>query len=354
LKNRVLGIIGGGQLGRMTVLAAARLGVECHVYDPNPDSPAFQVCAKSYINKFEDQEALKEFSTNIDAALYEFENIPIDTAKFIEKMTKLRPSSFVLSISQDRLVEKKFLNNNAGVETAKFFPINNIRDLSISIDLLNGSGILKTRRLGYDGKGQIKINNNTDLEKAFKSLNNEELILEEYVPFKRELSVIIARDYKGNIEVYDCVENKHKNHILDLTISSVSNLSKKISNTAKSIAIKIATNIDLVGLLAIEIFELNDQKLLVNEIAPRPHNSGHWTMDGCITDQFEQAARAALGMNLGSVKRIFNVEMKNLIGKDIELAKRYLNKPNYRIHLYGKKEVREGRKMGHINKIIEL
>ena len=338
----------------MTVLAAARLGVECHVYDPNPDSPAFQVCAKSYINKFEDQEALKEFSTNIDAALYEFENIPIDTAKFIEKMTKLRPSSFVLSISQDRLVEKKFLNNNAGVETAKFFPINNIRDLSISIDLLNGSGILKTRRLGYDGKGQIKINNNTDLEKAFKSLNNEELILEEYVPFKRELSVIIARDYKGNIEVYDCVENKHKNHILDLTISSVSNLSKKISNTAKSIAIKIATNIDLVGLLAIEIFELNDQKLLVNEIAPRPHNSGHWTMDGCITDQFEQAARAALGMNLGSVKRIFNVEMKNLIGKDIELAKRYLNKPNYRIHLYGKKEVREGRKMGHINKIIEL
>jgi len=354
LKNRVLGIIGGGQLGRMTALAAARLGIECHVYDPNPDSPAFQVCTKSYINKFDDIKAIKEFSSNIDAALYEFENIPIDTAKLIEKMTKLRPSSFILSISQDRLLEKTFLTNKAGVRTARFFPVSNIKDLLGSIDLLNGMGVLKTRRFGYDGKGQIKIDNKTDIEAAFKSLNNEELILEEYVPFKRELSVIIARDYKGNIEVYDCVENKHKNHILDLTIAPANNLNKIISNSAKSIAIKIATNIDLIGLLAIELFELNNQDLLVNEIAPRPHNSGHWTMDGCITDQFEQAARVALGMNLGSVKRVFNVEMKNLIGKDIELAKKYLNKSNYRIHLYGKKEVREGRKMGHINKITKL
>ncbi len=354
MKKKVLGIIGGGQLGRMTVLAAARLGIECHVYDPNPDSPAFQVCAKSYINKFDDQEAIKEFSSNIHAALYEFENIPINTAKLIEKNTKLRPSSFILSVSQDRLVEKTFLTQKAEVKTAKFFSISNIEDLSKSIDLLNGLGVLKTRSFGYDGKGQIKINNTTDIKEAFKSLKNKELILEEYIPFKRELSVIIVRDYKGNSQVYDCVENKHKNHILDLTIAPAPKLSKNISNSAKSIAIKIAENLDLVGILAIELFELKNQELLVNEIAPRPHNSGHWTMDGCITDQFEQAVRAALGINLGSVKRIFDIEMKNLIGSDIALAENYIRKPNYKIHLYGKKEIRNGRKMGHINKIIKL
>ena len=354
MKNKVLGIIGGGQLGRMTSLAAARLGIKCHVYDPNPDSPAFQVCSKSYVNKFDDEKAIIEFSSNIDAAIYEFENIPIDTAKLIEKMTKLRPSSFILSISQDRLVEKTFLTNKAGVRTARFFPVSNIEDLLSSIDLLNGCGVLKTRKLGYDGKGQIKIDNNTHIEEAFKSLNNKELILEEYIPFKRELSVLIARDHRGNIEIYDCVENKHKNHILDITTAPANNLNKIVSDSAKSIAVKIAKNLDLVGMLAIELFELSNQDLLVNEIAPRPHNSGHWTMDGCITDQFEQATRAALGMNLGSVKRIYDIEMKNLIGKDIELVTKYLKKPNYKIHLYGKKEVREGRKMGHINKIIKL
>ena len=353
MKKKVLGIIGGGQLGRMTVLAAARLGIECHVYDPNPDSPAFQVCAKSYINKFDDQKAIKEFSSNIDGALYEFENIPINTAKLIEKNTKLRPSSYILSVSQDRLVEKTFLTQKAEVETAKYFSINNVEDLSKSLDLLNGSGVLKTRRFGYDGKGQIKIDKTTDINKALKSLKNKELILEEYVPFKRELSIIIARDHKGNSQIYDCVENKHKNHILDLTLAPAPMLSKNISNLAKSIATKIAENLDLVGLLAIELFELKNQQLLVNEIAPRPHNSGHWTMDGCITDQFEQAARAALGISLGSVKRIFDIEMKNLIGADIALVENYSKKSNYKIHLYGKKEIRKDRKMGHVNKIIK-
>ena len=352
MKNSILGIIGGGQLGRMTVLAAARLGIKCYVYDPNPDSPAFQVCAKSFIKDFDDEESIKEFASNIDAALYEFENIPINTARIIEKFTKLRPSSKVLSISQDRLVEKTFLTEQAGVNTAKYFQINNVNDLSKALRSFGGTGILKTRKLRYDGKGQIKIDGNKNIDSIFNSLNSHELILEKIVPFNRELSIIIARDIKGNIKIYDCVENIHKNHILDITIAPAPGLQAEVSESAKSIAIKIAESINLTGLLAIELFELDNHKLLVNEIAPRPHNSGHWTMDGCITDQFEQAARAALGLNLGSVKRIFDIKMKNLIGSDIKLVKNYINEPNYKIHLYGKKDIRQGRKMGHLNQII--
>ena len=352
MNNSILGIIGGGQLGRMTVLAAARLGIKCYVYDPNPDSPAFQVCAKCFIKDFDDEEAIREFASSVDAALYEFENIPINTAKIIEDNTKLRPSANILFISQDRLVEKTFLFETAKVNTAKYFQVNNINDLSKALNAFGGKGVLKTRRFGYDGKGQIKIDGNINVNEVFNSLDSEELILEEFVPFKRELSIIIARDVRGNIKIYDCVENIHKNHILDITIAPAPSLSEKISDSAKSIAIKVAESLNLNGLLAIELFELKNQNLLVNEIAPRPHNSGHWTMDGCITDQFEQAVRAALGLDLGSVKRIFNIKMKNLIGDDIKLVKNYINEPNHKIHLYGKKEIRKGRKMGHINQIV--
>jgi 5-(carboxyamino)imidazole ribonucleotide synthase len=352
LKNKILGIIGGGQLGRMTALAAAKFGIECHIFDPDLNAPAFQVCSKTYINDYEDLNAIKEFANGIDVALYEFENIPLKSAQIIEELCLLRPSSFVLSISQDRLIEKKFLLDKTKVQTAKFYECNSYEDLVNAKNLIKGSSVLKTRRFGYDGKGQIKINYDTDLLEAWKSIGSNKLILEEFVPFKRELSIIIARDHNNNVQVYDTVENKHKNHILDQTIAPAPGISDKIAQSAKKIAINIANELDLIGILAIELFELNNGDLIVNEIAPRPHNSGHWTMDGCVTDQFEQAVRAAVGINLGSTERLFDIVMQNLIGKDIYIADNLINDPNCRVHRYGKKEVRPGRKMGHINHLI--
>ena len=237
------------------------------------------------------------------------------------------------------------------MKTAKFYECSTYEDLENSFNKIRGLSVLKTRRFGYDGKGQIKLDDNSNLKESWEAIGSKELILEEFVPFKRELSIIIARDYKGNVELYDTVENKHKNHILDQTIAPAPNISNDSKNKAKSIAIKIATELDLIGLLAIELFELNDGELLVNEIAPRPHNSGHWTMDGCVTDQFEQAVRATMGIKLGSTKILFNVVMQNLIGEDIFLIDKYINEPNSRVHSYGKKDVRAGRKMGHINHI---
>ena len=353
MKNKVLGIIGGGQLGRMTALAAAKLGIECHVYDPDPNAPAFQVCFKSYINDYEDLDAIKQFAKKIDVALYEFENIPLKSAQIIEELCILRPSSFVLSISQDRLVEKKFLVDKAKVQTAKFYECNSYEDLVNAKELIKGEAVLKTRRFGYDGKGQVKIDSNTNLLEAWKSIVSDELILEEFIFFKRELSIIIARDQSNKTKLYDTVENKHKNHILDQTIAPAPGISDKVSKLSKNIALRIANEIDLIGILAIELFELNNGDLVVNEIAPRPHNSGHWTMDGCVTDQFEQAVRAAVGIDLGSTERLFDIVMQNLIGTDIHLADNLINDPNCRVHKYGKKEIRPGRKMGHVNYLIK-
>ena len=353
MKNKILGIIGGGQLGRMTALAAAKFGIECHIFDPDSNAPAFQVCAKSFVNEYEDLEAIKDFASGVDAVLYEFENIPLQSAQHIEQFCVLRPSSFVLSVSQDRLVEKNFLLNEARVNTAKFYECNTYNDLETAYSSIKGMSIFNTRRFGYDGKGQIKLDNDTDLDKAWKDIESNELILEEFIPFKRELSIIVARDLNGKIVLYDVVENRHKNHILDQTIAPAPNISKEVSQSAKTIATKIVSALNLEGLLAIELFELNNGELLVNEIAPRPHNSGHWTMDGCVTDQFEQAVRATLGIELGSTERVFNINMQNLIGDDISLIERFINDPAARVHNYGKKEVRAGRKMGHINHIIK-
>ena len=353
MKDKVLGIVGGGQLGRMIALAAAKLGIECHVYDPDSNAPAFQVCSKSYINDYEDLNAIKQFAKKIDVALYEFENIPLKSAQIIEELCILRPSSFVLSISQDRLVEKNFLADKAKVQTAKFYECNSYEDLVNAKELIKGEAVLKTRRFGYDGKGQVKIDSNTNLLEAWKSIVSDELILEEFIFFKRELSIIIARDQNNKTKLYDTVENKHKNHILDQTIAPAPRISDKVSKLSKNIALRIANEIDLIGILAIELFELNNGDLVVNEIAPRPHNSGHWTMDGCVTDQFEQAVRAAVGIDLGSTERLFDIVMQNLIGTDIHLADNLINNANCRVHKYGKKEIRPGRKMGHVNYLIK-
>jgi len=353
LKNKVLGIIGGGQLGRMIALSASHLGVKSYVFDPSNNSPAFDIASKIFNYKYDDIEAIKKFSESVDSVVYEFENIPINTAKIVESICPLRPSAKVLEISQDRLIEKEFLSNIAKVKTADFRNCPTIQDLESALKDFNYSAILKTRRFGYDGKGQIKINNNINPEEVWKTLEGHELILEKFIPFKRELSIILARSEDGKTEIYDCVQNKHKNHILDETIAPAPNLDIKVEEKSKHIALRVAKALKLIGLLAVEMFEMHDGNIIVNEIAPRPHNSGHWTMDGCVTSQFEQSVRAAIGWPLGSSKRNYDIVMKNLVGNEIELFNSYINEPNYKVYLYGKKEVRDGRKMGHINRIIK-
>ena len=353
MKNKILGIIGGGQLGRMIALSASHLGIKCHIYDPNPDSPAFDVASGIFNNEYSDIEAVKKFANGVDVCIYEFENIPIRTAQTIENLCPLRPSSKVLAISQDRLLEKKFLSDKAKIKTAPFYECNNIDDLKTATKYLNKSAILKTRRLGYDGKGQVRINKDSNLETIWKKVGDNQSIVEGFISFQRELSVIIARSIDADIKIYDCVENRHKNHILDETIAPAPHLKNKVRHSAEEIAIRIANELNLIGLLAVEMFEMEDGELVVNEIAPRPHNSGHWTMDGCTTSQFEQSVRAAMGWPLGSTLRNVDIVMKNLIGKEINLIDTFLEDYRYKTYLYGKKEVREGRKMGHINRIIE-
>jgi len=353
LVDKVLGIIGGGQLGRMIALAAAHLGVKSHIFDPDPDSPAFDVASKVFNYEFDNIDAIKTFSKSLNSAVYEFENIPMNTAKTIESICPLRPSSKILAISQDRLTEKKFLVDNANVKTAEFRECNNFKDLVNAFNDFDQSAILKTRRLGYDGKGQLRINKDSNLEEIWQNLDGDKLIVEQYIHFKRELSVIIARSIDGDSKIYDCVENKHKNHILDETIAPAPNLDSKVRDSSKVIVTSIAEALNLIGLLAVELFEMDDGELLVNEIAPRPHNSGHWTMDGCITSQFEQSVRASMGWPLGSTLRNHDIVMKNLIGKEVDLVDTFINDSRYKIYIYGKKDIREDRKMGHINRIIE-
>ena len=227
MKNNILGIIGGGQLGRMTALAAAKFGIECHIFDPDSNAPAFKVCSKSYIYDYENLNAIKEFASGVDTALYEFENIPLKSAKIIEELCLLRPSSFILSVSQDRLIEKKFLLNKAKVQTAKFYECNSYEDLVNAKNLIKGPSVLKTRRFGYDGKGQIKIDSDTDLLSAWKNIGSDKLILEEFISFKRELSIIIARDHNNNVQLYDTVDD----------IGETKNLASQYPNIVKQMQI---------------------------------------------------------------------------------------------------------------------
>jgi 5-(carboxyamino)imidazole ribonucleotide synthase len=344
-----IGILGGGQLGRMLALAAARLGLKCHVFAPNPESTAFNVVHRFTRADYSDTQALDRFASDVDVVTYEFENVPAATAAFLAARVPVRPDPKVLAITQDRLAEKNFVSN-LGIATATFAPVAGAAELSAALDKVGAPAVLKTRRLGYDGKGQATIRDARSSEAAWRAVGGQPSILEAFVPFACEISVIAARGYDGSVECFDVTENEHQNHILK--ISRVpARVSAPAAQQARGIAERIAHEFGYVGVLAAEMFVLRDGGVLVNEIAPRVHNSGHWTLDGASMSQFEQHIRAVAGWPLGKPVRWGRVEMINLIGDEVEDFRKWLRVPGAAVHLYGKAAIRPGRKMGHVTRV---
>ena len=345
----VIGILGGGQLGRMTALAAARLGFRCHVFTPEADSPAAQVTDMATVAAFEDRDALASFAGAVDVITYEFENIPLSSVQFLETRTPVRPGSALLGVSQHRAREKEFARDNS-VPVAPWHRVRNRTELSDAVRSIGFPSVLKTSRFGYDGKGQVLLRSSGDLDAAWEALATDDAVLEGFVQFERELSVIVARGLDGRPVPYCVVENRHVNHILDTTIAPAG-IAPRLQRTARDMAVTLAEAAGLVGLLAVELFQCADGTILMNEIAPRPHNSGHWTLDGAATSQFEQLVRAVTGLPAGRPDVIHPTVMKNLIGAESEAWRQILAEPGARLHLYGKSECRPGRKMGHVNRI---
>jgi 5-(carboxyamino)imidazole ribonucleotide synthase len=342
-----LGILGSGQLGRMSALAAAELGIRVHIYSPDKDSPAEQVAAKSYIGSYTDKRKLKAFANSVDVVSYEFENIPVETIRYIQEIKPVYPDDRLLEISQNRISEKKYLND-IGIPTAKWAAIYSPADIEKAVsDLRSKNYILKTTRFGYDGKGQTVHKASDNSKKSFNKLNSDELILEEMVDFKCEISVIIARDKYGKSAIYGPMLNVHKNHILH-TSTVPAKLDANVVGKAKRIARKLANEVGLIGVLGLEMFVTKDGQILANEIAPRTHNSGHWTIDACAVSQFEQHVRTVCGLSVGDPTPHSAAVMTNLIGNDVKKVKEFYETKGACIHLYGKSETRNGRKMGHV------
>ena len=341
-----IGILGGGQLGRMLALAAAKLGLNCHIYAPEQDSPAFHVSAVHTVADYHDFAALEKFAKSVDVVTYEFENVPGDTAAFLEKHAVLAPGSFALKTAQDRVEEKTFI---AGLDipVAPFAAVDSESDLETAIARIGRPSILKTRRFGYDGKGQTKILAETSPAVAWAEISKSPAILEGFVAFDKEISVIAARGWDGVVAVYDVPENHHENHILK-TSTVPAHVADETAAAARVMARKIISALDYVGVLGVEIF-VSGRDLIVNEIAPRVHNSGHWTQEACVVSQFEQHIRAISGWPLGDTKRHSNVVMHNVLGDEADKWAELAAKPHTGLHFYGKAEARRGRKMGHIN-----
>lgn len=348
----VVGILGGGQLGRMLATAAAELGLSCHVFCPDPASPAFAVAAARTIAAYDDETALAAFARSVDVVTYEFENVPVATARFLAGLVPVLPGPLSLEVAQDRLAEKELMGK-LGISVPAFAPVASQSDIYSALARTGRPAILKTRRMGYDGKGQIVIRSGDDLHTAWRAIGEVPAILEALVAFEREVSVILARGADGAMRAYDICENRHVAGILaETTIPA--NVSPALADEAVAIAEQIAENLGHVGVLAVEMFVVADgpaPRLLVNEIAPRVHNSGHWTSDACTVSQFEQHIRAVCGFPLGDTDRHCDVVMENLIGDDIARAPAILAEPGARLHLYGKTESRPGRKMGHVNRV---
>jgi len=345
-----IGILGGGQLGRMTALAAARLGYRCHAFATEADSPAGQVCAAVTIAPFTDARAVTRFAKSVDVATFEFENIPGGAARRVAALTPLLPSPEILETTQDRLREKDFLRG-IGVATTDYLAVPDAAALGRAIADFGTPAVLKSVRWGYDGKGQVALGADSSAEEGWRRMGAAQGILERFVDFRCEISVIVARGRDGTVAIYPPVENRHVNHILDTTIAPAG-LPPATAVEAQAIARMIAERLELVGVLAVEMFVTRDGTLLVNELAPRPHNSGHWTIDACLTSQFEQLVRAICGQPLGATERHSDAIMKNLIGREVDGWRAALSEPNARLHLYGKNRVRPGRKMGHITRLL--
>ena len=344
--NSAIGIVGGGQLGRMSALAAARLGYRCHILTPEPDSPASQVSARTFVGDYEDVDLLRRFAESVAAITFEFANFSAAGLDLLASIRPVRPSPSVLRVSQDRVAEKSFLNE-AGVATAPWQMVTSRDELHAAAASIGLPGVLKTTRGGYDGKGQVTVSDPASLDQAWRTLQPKPLILERFIDFAREISVIAARGMDGAAVAFDAAENRHRNHILDLTIAPAP-IATETAAAAVAIALRVARSLDVVGLLAVEMFVGHDGDVVVNEIAPRPHNSGHWTIDACPASQFELHIRAVAGLPQPPAISHTDAVMKNLVGPE-EVAQwpQILATPGLAPHLYGKAEARPGRKMGH-------
>lgn len=348
--GKTIGILGGGQLGRMLAIAAAEMGYRTQVFCPEADPCAAQVVNAVTIADYTDRNALQKFAKAVDVVTLEFENVPVETCELLAKSVPVRPGAGVLRIAQDRLLEKQFAQQMK-IPTAEFYAVDSLADLERAVLQAGLPAILKTRRFGYDGKGQVKIKKPSELAAAWDAIGRQSAILESMVDFKLELSVIVARSPSGEVVTFPAVENRHKNHILDETIVPAP-VYPRVAKAAETMARKMAQQIKLQGLMAVEMFLGKRDVLYMNEIAPRPHNSGHWSIDACVTSQFTQAIRAVCDLPLGSTEILSPCRMKNLLGDMIYDYERYLTEPNTKLHVYGKDDPKPGRKMGHITRLL--
>jgi len=344
-----IGILGGGQLGRMLAVAASRLGYKSHIYDPAADAPAADVSHRLTTAPYDDTAALTAFAASVDVITYEFENIPTAALDLLEELRPIRPNRRALAISQDRILEKDFLTA-LSLTCAPYAAVNSPADLAAAIGTVGLPAILKTTRLGYDGKGQTRIMQARDADAALEAVNHQPAVLEGFIAFTHEVSVIAARGLDGAISAYDPGQNVHRDGILHTT-TLPARLTPNQRSDAVLIAARILNALDYVGVMGVELF-VTPAGLIVNEIAPRVHNSGHWTQNGCAVDQFEQHIRAISGLPLGDGMRHSDVVMENLIGDDVARVPAILQERHAALHLYGKATARPGRKMGHVNRII--
>lgn len=348
ISGSTIGILGGGQLGQMLSMAASRLGFKTHIFEPSENPPASNVSSKFTRAEYDDYDALKQFASSVDVVTYEFENIPTAALDIIETQSEIFPNREALKISQDRLIEKEFINK-LGFKTASFCEVNSIEELIHAINQIGAPSILKTRRFGYDGKGQVKVQPSSKPEEIWKNLGEKALILEGFINFSSEFSVIGSRSKDGQISCFDPGENVHKDGILRTT-TVPAHLTNQQKTEAVLITAKILETLKYVGVIGIEFF-LEKNSLVINEFAPRVHNSGHWTQNGCTVDQFEQHIRAITGWKLGNAERHSDVIMENLIGDEIYKTNQLVEDGSIALHLYGKADVNPGRKMGHFNRI---
>ncbi len=355
LPGATIGVLGGGQLGRMFAIAARRMGYRVHTFSPEKDGPAAQLSDHATAASYDDEEAITNFARAIDVLTFEFENIPAATIEWASRGRIVRPRGEILLIAQNRLREKEFLSG-AGFPVAPFRRVANATDLASAAEAIGRPAILKGAAFGYDGKGQQRIDPATELATIWAGREDELCILESVIDFEKEISVIVARGPDGATAVFPVCENIHRNHILDLTLAPA-RIEERVASAARELACEVATSLDLVGLLAVEMFLQRDGGLIINELAPRPHNSGHWTIEGCVTSQFEQQVRAVCGLPLGATGLLRPTAMVNLLGDLWSSGEPNwpgaLAEPNVHLHLYGKRQPRPGRKMGHLTAVAE-
>ncbi|MGE0203593.1 MAG: 5-(carboxyamino)imidazole ribonucleotide synthase [Hyphomicrobiaceae bacterium] len=350
-----IGILGGGQLGRMLAQAAAKLGLRTHVYSDRADDPAFELAAAATCGEFTDVARIAAFAETVDVITYEFENVPLEAAEAAERLRPLRPGSRALAVAQDRLIEKRFISG-LGLPVAPFAEVSSPAMLARELETIGTPAILKTRRFGYDGKGQARIRTPGEASAALAELAGAPAILEGHVAFEREVSILVVRGHDGEVRTYDTPVNEHRDGILYRS-TVPSSLEPSHRARAEEIGRLVADALDYVGLLAVEMFHISgdaENPLIINEIAPRVHNSGHWTLDACHVSQFENHIRAVAGWPLGSTARHSNAVMTNLIGPEADDWRKLAEDPMLSLHLYGKREARAGRKMGHVTRLSPL